>query len=1224
MAFKKYLIPALILIQIILFGSIANAADPPQRPDNFEAELPVYVSSASENRVNLSWSASTGADFYILEIASDINWAGQTITETKHIASLSYTDIRQNTYSSPTTGTVFRYKLYAATYLRDGNNEVTDEFISSTNYASISVLTDPAASSTALSTSEIKLTWDDIKCSGNSIDYEIVKFKKGVNVGQEQIRANEIGQSAVRLNGKLVYTITGLDKSTEYSFQLYPSVSEANVIYNSYITINGATHISALIQRYNESIIKLMWDEYQGSVSATDLYYRVIQITEVNGQKSYQTIATPDVPYYFAQIQSGEDRSYLIEVRNKEDDTKVAESSELSLMDMVVPAVPIVSDLEITPSDTGLAVQWDTHKTITNERDSQVKYDFWILSDPTTVDDVRPFYSTSNSGIIDRRTGKDLQIVDSSNNTNFSLETVSGEQKYRFNVTGLIPNTIYYIAVVAKKTYIMQDPDNQEVIISVSNNSEPVVATTRTTSGNLEQPISLVKPIGLSVRTDSSGNGMVTKNSISIKWPMGETVSGTFTPFYESDVYFRIGYEEYTEDFDKAKTNDLSNINYNIHTTNVAITTGTEESYATITGLENNTAYVFWLKAYRNVQGATVVTKVSEASDPIIVVTLPDYTVPNTKPPVPVISVIDNTYQDKITVQFNSIANIAYTISWAKEDSIAKSVGTKEYTPTSTLSPDSVVISDLDPETLYYFWIKATNSGLSSEWSDSVTGETIPIPPPDVPEGFGVKKILQSNQLVPDIGEHYVTLQWDNADGVIYILEVSKKEDFSSKESITLENVAEYKLQKFETKELASNTRYWIRLYAKDSSTEKISEYSPYLTVKTKTNYDEYNSSQESDTPLSGKIAVETINGTTGIWSVDLSGAKGDRLIEKLRNQDTMDYRLDLSQTSVSGINKREINISYKVADSLSNSSQNIIIKTNKAEFIFYPESLKLNDIEELRQNPSDEVTLKITLQSLAPSDGSSQYKYLSEISKINVLAVGKSEKTVDSLNKPIKIILNYTDDKIKGSISGYGMGLTSTSWEKIEGTSKTINAKAYYELFNDKTGKYCVKKQLLSTEPGMYANKEEILELVDANIIKDVNSSNLRPLSLVTLGSAVKYLLDSSGTEYDSDYMDIAQKAGILSALSNTDSTRNIKREEAISMVMRLCEIRKGEELAEIAIPGNYLDRGSISYPYNFYIANAIKMKILVPQDGYISSKKYVTTGEMLLYIKRLLDIIG
>lgn len=1228
---KKYAAVFVVLCALIFMSKQLSFATttPPARPDTFTSSLPVYDLKKDESKVTLNWSASVGADFYILGIDTQSNWAGQSISEQKTLTVLTYTDIRQNTVSSPITGTIFTYKLYAATYVRDSNGNPTADFVKSSTYDTATVLTDPSTIAKALSTSQIQLSWDDVQFNGQSIGYSIDKFKNGVNVGQEQILVSQIGTSVQRVGGKLVYTISNLDKSTEYFFHLLPGLDAVLIKFNPYVAINGATNIDALLQQYNESIVKLMWDEYQGSISATDLYYKVVEVTtDSSGNKTYRTIATPEVPYYYIEVIPGQLHSYIVEVRVKADDTKVAQSAEVSMQDMVVPVSPVTPNLSFTVANNSITATWDIYKTINQARDTNVKFDVWLLTDPKTIDSVRMFYMTNNGGVVDYRIGKDLDAGSGNANSNFFLVKVLGVDKYKFLINSLTPNSTYYIGVVAKKTYLMQDPNNQSQIISQIYTSDPSMATIKTSSGNLEQPVAVVKPPGLSVAIDTSGRVLVTKDTVNIIWPLGQTVNGVYTPLYQNDVYFKVGLQAYDQTFDKSKTNDPSNVDYNMKSTGVTISLGVQNATAAITGLNGNTAYVFWLKAYRDILGQQPITRVSEASDPIIVVTLPDYTVQNAKPPVPSITVLDNQYSDKITIQFNSMANIKYTIAWGTEDDISKKKGSKDYTPLSSVIPDSVVIDSLSPENVYYFWIMATNGLISSEWSDSVVGATIPIPPPDPVQGFGVKNILQNGALVPDIGEHYVSLQWDKLDKINYIIEVSKSSDFSDSDKKDVGNISEYQITTFHGVQLESNIRVWIRIFAKDATTSKVSQNSTYLTVKTKLNYDEYDSSKDKETLNSTNIPKGSIDGTKGTWNIDFTGPVAEVLMEKIRNQFNPDYTIDLSQTSVVGINKREAIIPYKVIDALSSTNQNLIIKSNNSEFIFLPGAISSNTISKLKPNSGEDAVIKIDVQTQTPSlsDNDSTHQAVSDISIINVTSVSTlNTKQIVNFDKPIKIKLGYADNNSDDMVAPYHMAQGKASWEKVNGDKIYTDYTPYINVFSDETGKYLIRKQLPdSGQLGFYIFKNEIDKIISTNLIKSVNSNDIRPTKLITLGDAVKMLLDSTDTSYNDDYMNIAKKAGILSGIVNTDSSRRITTEEGVSMVMRLYEIRTGQTLPTALISSAYMDSQDVGSAYSSYIGNALNMKILTRLRSYISPKDNVSRGEMLAMIERLLQTLG
>jgi len=68
-------------------------------------------------------------------------------------------------------------------------------------------------------------------------------------------------------------------------------------------------------------------------------------------------------------------------------------------------------------------------------------------------------------------------------------------------------------------------------------------------------------------------------------------------------------------------------------------------------------------------------------------------------------------------------------------------------------------ITDLTPNTLYYFWIQAEAVGkngetIRSEWSDSYLVRTLAYIPPDTPKGFGIKNSIDA------ITKNTITYEW--------------------------------------------------------------------------------------------------------------------------------------------------------------------------------------------------------------------------------------------------------------------------------------------------------------------------------------------------------------------------------------------------------------------------------------------------------------------------------
>ena len=1216
----------LTIINFFVVKNVFGATIPPQRPNNFRANYPVYDENTKENIITLNWDASINADFYLLEVNADTNWANQTMSQVIKVeVGTTYNDIRKNLVSNPSSGTVYSYKLYAATNERDEFGEKLDEYVTSVSFAELSVLTNPVIIATALSTSEIKIIWDDIKFGGNSIDYEIQKYINGIRVGQDQIRASDLGSTVIRANGKIEYTLTNLDKSTEYEIRIVPQLDPDEIKFNPYFMVSTATNIRAYLQKYNDTIIKFIWDEYQGSIPSSDLYYKVIEVLDEDSTKVYKIIATPEVPYYYIQLKNDKEYSYMIEVLTKDGDEKVAESAEVSLADIAIPTTPAIPQLSNNTFDNRIELLWGVPTNINGVADDQMKYDVWMFTDPDFIDSVRKYYIPENENVYDNRVGKDLFIQNGiSTDTNYSIVQITGTSYYKYQLNNLLPNTTYYVAVVAKKDYLIQDAENPEVLLVLSYNSEPSMMSIKTSTGSIDQPIALVNPNGVSINVDSQGGALVTSSSISIKWPMGDDSTGTFKSYYDNDVYFKVGYEIYTDSFDKTLTNDPNNTDYNVHTTNVTLTRGIEETSAIITGLNTNTLYVFWVKAYRDVQEQEIITKVSEASDAVIIATLPNYDIPDIVPPVPALSVIDEEYSDKVTLQFNSLSNISYEIIWNTSDNVSTSTGKQNYTALSNTNPDSVIINDLEPGTMYYFFIRANNNEYYSEWSDSIVGITRPILPPDAPRGFGIKNVIVNGKLSPDIGEKYITVQWDKISNLSYVIEISKSDDFLGSELTEISNVSEYEIEKFNSKELTSNTRYWIRIVAKDEDTNMTSLSSPYLTVKTKMNYDEYTSSEDTEVNLDEIKVKEEINGKNGTWNFDLSGTVSDKVMEEIDNKYDLDYKIDLSQTSVSGINKRYVIIPNKVLKMLSDKKQNLIIITDKSKLIFLPDSLNF-DLQELDLEFGQDIDIKIALTTVNVLEFNKiiNVKSLSDISELEITILTSEKRQVVQLEKQIKILMQFEDDSQAGTVFPYYLYPGKSNWTRVDGFKQISDSQV--EFYFDKAGRYIINKEIITnSDLGDSIYRNEIAELLTTGIMKSVDSKILKPSEYIRLEDAIKMVLDSAGEEYENDYLEVAKKAGILDNINLSDLKRTITKEEAIDMIMKLFQIKTGQELGEIAIESTYADMNNVNEKYRANVINALKLKILIPNGSYIEPKSDITRGEMLVLIKRLVDLLN
>lgn len=144
--------------------------------------------------------------------------------------------------------------------------------------------------------------------------------------------------------------------------------------------------------------------------------------------------------------------------------------------------------------------------------DKDVCYDIWI------TDNINGLYDNAVSPIIQNLDANTLTVLDfisedeedikaySTSLTQYSKKTDTGYQ-----VTNLVPNTLYYIKIVAKKTFEVGETEKEYI-------SDPeYILVFFNEAGNLFTPPMMSKP-PLKVKLDDENKQMITQTDVTIEW----------------------------------------------------------------------------------------------------------------------------------------------------------------------------------------------------------------------------------------------------------------------------------------------------------------------------------------------------------------------------------------------------------------------------------------------------------------------------------------------------------------------------------------------------------------------------------------------------------------------------------------------------------------------------------------------------------------------------------
>ena len=144
---------------------------------------------------------------------------------------------------------------------------------------------------------------------------------------------------------------------------------------------------------------------------------------------------------------------------------------------------------------------------------------------------------------------------------------------------------------------------------------------------------------------------------------------------------------------------------------NVAGISGNQTNYNDI-GLKTNTTYYYWIKAY-NQTGESIFSSVSSNT------TFP------ISPATPVITLISANSTDSIIIQWDIVTNAT---SYQLFINVFNNTNTAFFTGTFPTNW-TIQVTSLNPNTYYYFWVKAYNGPNPSPYSAVASNITYPTPP---------------------------------------------------------------------------------------------------------------------------------------------------------------------------------------------------------------------------------------------------------------------------------------------------------------------------------------------------------------------------------------------------------------------------------------------------------------------------------------------------------------
>jgi hypothetical protein len=1119
------------------------------------------------------------------------------------------------------SGTIYYARVTAFhRHVRDGVETIHESLPSST----VIFMTELDVQVKPAGTDEIEIKWDDVYYGTRRISYDIVisESKDFVQARTFSVREENISASGpvipVLSERKLSFTARGGDfgmrPGTIYYVKIKPIINDLQVRYNTETpTMVGYTRIVAAMTKMSDEWWKLEWNPVtNATLGPGEKVTYLIKRGDVSQWSNPVLVTlgeTSDTKFFINS--SGGNYFYIIVAEVKDQFGNPIpdglQSSRLTTVEADLPAYPpapdiqdvIMSPLGSRPDDptatrlfdyseslepSEATVAWFAPKLADGGLDTATLYDIWLLTNPDDIYNPNAVKLSENYS------------VPVSDHMLISGDVVA----FRYRFQDLVPNTTYYLKIVAKKLYTVNEDG---MLITRYYQSAPALKVIITpTDGPIDQPVTPAKP-PFRIGTTQEGGQDIGQSSVRVEWDnkwwelwdtsggtgkwvyvseedfmeymedelgvseeeyaeqyaeksVTTTVSGSVYRHivYDEGVTFRIGYTVYQEGMDyeiiRTLPTQVSNLPNNMNNGNIVQTYN-------LTGLAANTTYVIWLRAYRN-----YVQLLSEPSDPVIAVTKPDTGSVVVKPTVPRFNYNrpGDTYVD---LQWDYVLEEGYTyyIWYSKTDDYSTASGDITVTQEDLMRSTVYRVTGLERDTVYYFWIQADSTGQKNEEgmsliSDSYVVKTLPFIPPDTPKGFGLKNTLDA------VGKDYLTFEWIKVDGLQYILEISPDIDYKGAKEYAAGAVSEYRISG-----LRSNFRYYIRLYAYDPEKDLKSRPTQSITVRTRRSDDDYDADVDTDDVITGPFVEETWS--RGIWTFTVTGVNADRLIEQVRTDNILDYRFDMSDAR-SRTTQRVLLISNRVFRALSELKENVIIDTGAVKYLIRPDVFSTPQERQILGKVRDfDLEISITEDGYRGGYAGIGYTYGTKAGEIRVEArYGSTKVPFTAFNRPMKVFFRFSEegafeDPLYG---GYAYDASSGQWTggslDLEYDRILKRGYASFEI------SYPCKAAVLSktsrfTDIFNHYAASRISDISARYDLKSVKSSLFRPNDYLTVEEAVKIIMDVLGYNYDEKYAGTAVKAGFIPASYASDMGRWCSVRDLFRMLDRLYEIMSGDKAA-------------------------------------------------------------
>lgn len=1149
-------------------------------------------------------------------------------------------------------------------------------------------------------TNDIRIVWDDVWDTDGRIDYRILisdtsGFTQPPSI--PDIIGNNIGTEKSKVtvsDGMLEYVYTDALPGREYSIKIIPLVDSdvATVPEDELPVITVKTEIILRAQYLGESVDSdgtqwvrwmLLWDPIIkgsiGNTTFTKVMYKLYRYDEDGNETLFAVVEDNDRIEIKLKPEDVEKYKYKIEADAYRADGSYVpfySSTRISLETQIpeypespefvdvfenADPEPLVSDELLTGKSATLL--WLPPVTGEGEIDTDVYYDIYLCD---SIDDV----DLENLPPLTKKIASNISMGNQNQVKEIKTGRIIG---YRYEITNLEPNTVYYVVMVAKKNFLVESEDG-DYMISVPYISKPAVKVIITKSGTeADQPVAPPSPPFRLVSDDPVGTDRISLrmekawtemyNEELGKWlyvirkddPEGKVSGG----FYNSGNSYT--YEEYLKNLnlpdDDPGKKPVREINYNagweirVHCveydkalSNVRNITGRDYiSYSDLKknyvldleedvepvlipdfvsgadtvfyfdayGLDSNETYLVWITVY-NTDGDME----SDPSDPLIVTTLPEYPPKVEYPTVPtdLKGVAGDTYVD---LYWSYRENYSYNIRYGTTDDVESAENTVNVTYDQLAAQPYVRVEGLEADTVYYFWIQAVSpkslGGVPSEWSNSLVIKTEPYSPPPRPRGFGIKN-------TPDaITESSIYYEWLPDESVTFILEISENADFSESTEYNVDG-SEYRVTG-----LRSNYAYYARLYSYSEKTGLRSEPTPVIVIITRKGRSEYDADVPGTEPPAGDIVEIDGVAVDGVWSARALGINAGRLSEKIRNMNCDTYSIDLTNPPP---NTRTIRVELggEVIETLSGTAQNLRIKTPDSEITILPGSFLEDTYFRLKQSLGN---LTVRIDVTTPVSGltpEKNRKFVLPVTEINVTAgSGKSFFPIGDFTRPVRVALGMdagTAEKSDARFYDYDDG----NWYAVNSLYFPDEQKIV--IYPEKSGAIAVTvtNHTRSTGSGDSKINAVIRNITSKYEMPSISAKNVDYSKKLTINEGMKCLFDIVPYDYrNANIAEKAVRAGMLLPQYINSGTGPLRTDQAIYAAISVLRKKTRVDISGASLPPEYASFiNRVQEPYREAVSFAVENGIL---DGYVNEinpADTITLYQILEIIERILIYAG